>query len=85
MKKLLARIVTLLSTETEQFSQAKKTLEDLGHVIDVCHICTVTDRYECTDEEARDILDDVYNELCDTIDRRILDRCEFLGYKEKDE
>ena len=85
MKKLLARIVTLLSTETEQFSQAKKTLEDLGYVIDVCHLCTVTDRYECTDEDARDVLNDVYNEVCDLIDERINDRCKFLEYKCKDE
>lgn len=66
------------------FEQAKKVLEDLGYVVDVCHICTVTDRYECTDEEARDILDDVYNGSMEEIDFRILERCEFLEYKEKE-
>ena len=64
---------------------AKRMLEDLGYVIDVCHICTITDRYECTDEEARDVLKDVYNEVCDLIDQRIIDRCEFLEYKYKHE
>ena len=62
---------------------AKRMLEDLGYVIDVCHICTITDRYECTDEEARDVLKDVYDEVCDIIDERIIDRCEFLEYKYK--
>tara|TARA_R100000231_G_scaffold120944_1_gene91062 strand:- start:410 stop:628 length:219 start_codon:yes stop_codon:yes gene_type:complete len=62
---------------------AKRILEDLGYVIDVCHICTVTDRYECTNEEARDVINYVYNEVCDLIDERINDRCKFLEYKYK--
>ena len=66
------------------FEQAKKVLEDLGYIIDVCHICTITDRYECTDEEARDVLKDVYDDVCNIIDERIIDRCEFLTYKYKE-
>jgi|TARA_R100000482_G_scaffold54231_1_gene19450 hypothetical protein len=67
------------------FEQAKKVLEDLGYVVDVAHICTVTDRYECTDEDAREVLKDVYEGAWHTIKERVHDRCEFLEYKYKDE
>ena len=67
------------------FEQAKKVLEDLGYVVDVCHICTVTDRYECTDEDAREVLKDVYEVIWHTIKERVHDRCEDLQFKNKDE
>lgn len=67
------------------FEQAKKVLEDLGYVVDVCHICTVTDRYECTDEDAREVLKDVYDVIWHTIKERVHDRCENLEFKNKDE
>ena len=67
------------------FEQAKKVLEDLGHVVDVAHISTVTDDYECTDEEAREVLKEVYEVIWHTIKERVQDRCENLEYKYKHE
>jgi|TARA_Y100000033_G_scaffold25992_1_gene24609 hypothetical protein len=67
------------------FEQAKKVLEDLGYVVDVAHISTVTDHYECTDEDAREVLKDVYEVIWHTIKERVHDRCEDLQFKNKDE
>ena len=67
------------------FEQAKKVLEDLGYVVDVAHISTVTDQYECTDEDAREVLEGVYEVIWHTIKERVHDRCENLQFKNKDE
>jgi aconitase B len=67
------------------FEQAKKVLEDLGYVVDVAHISTVTDHYECTDEDAREVLEGVYEVTWHTIKERVHDRCENLEFKNKDE
>ena len=67
------------------FEQAKKVLEDLGYVVDVAHISTVTDHYECTDEDAREVLKYVYEVIWHTIKERVHDRCEDLQFKNKDE
>tara|TARA_R100000654_G_scaffold55736_3_gene82073 strand:+ start:1452 stop:1670 length:219 start_codon:yes stop_codon:yes gene_type:complete len=68
-----------------KFEQAKKDLEDLGYVVDVTATFLLTEQYECTEEDARDILEDVYRELWDTIEERVHDRCENLQFKNKDE
>ena len=66
-----------------KFEQAKKVLEDLGYVVDVTATFLVTEQYKCTEEDARDILEDVYRELWDTIEERMHDRCENLEFEEK--
>ena len=66
---------------TAEFKIAMQMLEELGFVVDVCHISALTNHYKCTKEQARDILEDVYLELEDTILDRMHDRCEHLGCK----
>ena len=56
--------------------EAKDFLRSEGYFVDnLWHITDVQDKFECTDEEAQDVLYLVFSDdyVCDTIQRKIYD------------
>lgn len=56
--------------------EAKDFLRSEGYFVDnLWHVTDVQDKFECTDEEAQDVLYWVFSDdyVCDTIQRKIYD------------
>jgi hypothetical protein len=65
--------------------QAKKVLSDAGYCVEnLWHISDVTENYHCTDEQAKELLNDATSDLSFTFDC-IAGQAEFMEYREKDE
>lgn len=66
--------------------QAMQFLQDQGYYVgNLWHISDVQNKFECTDEEALDILNDVHQHdgIVESIFEAIYFLCEFNQYKEK--
>lgn len=66
--------------------QAKAVLKEAGyHTDSLWHINDVTNKFECTDEQAYELLDNVINGLISNANETIMDQGMMEGFTEAEE